>query len=208
VVTAPDTRASDADTVADLPDRGHTVGLLGLFLVSGAAALIYQVLWVRELGLLFGSTAQAAAMAIAIFFAGLASGGWFWGRRVGSSARPLRWFGLLELGIAATALRYFLPVDAYVAAYPALFQLVGDRPALDTVMKALVAATVLLPPAWLMGGTLPVLDSTSFVGASGSPRRGACSTPSTPSAPPSGRWPRGSCSLWRSASAARTCWRC
>ncbi len=157
MVTAPDTRASDADTVADLPDRGHTVGLLGLFLVSGAAALIYQVLWVRELGLLFGSTAQAAAMAIAIFFAGLASGGWFWGRRVASSARPLRWFGLLELGIAATALGYFLLVDAYVAAYHALFQLVGDRTALDTVMKALVAATVLLPPAWLMGGTLPVL---------------------------------------------------
>ncbi len=53
---------------------------LGLLFVSGFAALVYQVLWLRELGVLFGATAQAAASTIAVFFAGIAAGGWFWGR--------------------------------------------------------------------------------------------------------------------------------
>ncbi|MFN6979866.1 MAG: hypothetical protein ACK4OP_17180, partial [Gemmobacter sp.] len=89
-----------------------------LFVLSGAAALIYQVLWVRELGLLFGSTAQAAAMTIAIFFAGIALGGWLFGRIAAGLARPLRAFGLVEIGVAGTALGHFLVADAYVALYP------------------------------------------------------------------------------------------
>ena len=135
----------------------HAVGLIALFFASGFAALVYQVLWVRELGLLFGSTAQAAALTIAIFFTGIAWGGWFWGRRAPRLRSSLRWFGILEVGVAATALGYFLLIDAYVALYPAVFALVGDSVALDTVAKAVVASVVLLPPAFLMGGTLPLM---------------------------------------------------
>ncbi|MGL4415237.1 fused MFS/spermidine synthase [Roseinatronobacter monicus] len=79
----------------------HIATLGALFTLSGAAALIYQVLWVRELGLLFGSTAQAAALTIAIFFTGIALGGWLFGRVAGRLARPLRAFGLVEIGVAA-----------------------------------------------------------------------------------------------------------
>jgi spermidine synthase len=139
------------------PGRGRLLVLLALFFVSGFAALAYQVLWVRELGLLFGSTAQAAALAIAIFFAGIATGGWFWGRRAAGVGSSLRTFGRLEVGVAATALGHFVLVDAYHAVYPALFATVGHLPALDTGLKALVAAVILLPPAFLMGGTLPAM---------------------------------------------------
>jgi spermidine synthase len=128
-----------------------------LFFASGFAALVYQVLWVRELGLLFGSTAQAAALTIAIFFTGIAWGGWFWGRRAPRLGSSLRWFGILEVGVAATALGYFLLIDAYVALYPAVFAAVGDAVVLDTLAKAVVASAVLLPPAFLMGGTLPLM---------------------------------------------------
>ncbi len=137
--------------------RPHAAVLAGLFFVSGFAALVYQVLWVRELGLLFGSTAQAAALAIAIFFAGIALGGWFWGRRAAASPSPLRGFGLLELGVAATALGHFVLLDAYVALYPAIHATVGGAPALETLAKAIIATIVLLPPAFLMGGTLPLM---------------------------------------------------
>ena len=137
--------------------RRLPLALLALFFVSGFAALVYQVLWVRELGLLFGSTAQAAALAIAIFFAGIATGGWFWGRRAAGVASSLRTFGRLEVAVAATALGHFVLVDAYHAVYPALFGAVGHVAVLDTAIKALVAAVILLPPAFLMGGTLPAM---------------------------------------------------
>jgi len=152
-----DGRAGDVVGGAGGPGRRQGGVLAGLFFVSGFAALVYQVLWVRELGLLFGSTAQAAALAIAIFFAGIALGGWFWGRRAAASPSPLRGFGLLELGVAATALGHFVLLDAYVALYPAIHAIVGGTPALETLAKAVIATVVLLPPAFLMGGTLPLM---------------------------------------------------
>ena len=157
-VTAPEDAPVAGPVSTGLPPgRGRLLALLALFFVSGFAALVYQVLWVRELGLLFGSTAQAAALAIAIFFAGIAAGGWFWGRRAVGVGSSLRTFGRLEVGVAATALGHFVLVDAYHAVYPALFATVGHIPALDTGVKALVAAVILLPPAFLMGGTLPAM---------------------------------------------------
>lgn len=142
---------------ASPPTRGHTIALAALFFVSGAAALTYQVLWVRELGLLFGSTAEAAALTIGIFFAGIAGGGWFWGRRAGRMRRPLRAFGWLEIGVAGAALVHFFVADLYFALYPTLYALVGHAPVFETLLKASVAATLLLPAAFLMGGTLPMM---------------------------------------------------
>ena len=131
--------------------------VLVLFLASGAAALAYQVLWVRELGLIVGSTAQAAALAIAIFFTGIATGGWFWGRRSARTARPLGTFGALEVAVSVTALGHLVLLDL-VAALPAtLHPLSGASPAVDLAAKVAVATVVLLPPAFLMGGTLPMM---------------------------------------------------
>lgn len=101
---------------SSLPTLGHKIVLAAMFFVSGA--LTYQVLWVRELGLLFGSTAEAAALTIAIFFAGIAIGGWFWGCRAGRMRRPLRAFGWLEIGVAGAALAHFFVADLYFALYP------------------------------------------------------------------------------------------
>ncbi len=138
-------------------DRWRRLTLLALFFCSGFAALVYQVLWVREVGLLFGSTAQAAALTIAIFFAGIALGGWWWGRRATRTRSALRAFGLIEVAVAVTALGHFVLVDAYHTLYPVLYGLVGHVPALDTAVKAAIAVSLLFPPAFLMGGTLPLM---------------------------------------------------
>eukprot|EP01051_Picozoa_sp_SAG22_P036966 SAG22_NODE_18189_length_291_cov_1.067708_2_plen_63_part_01 len=53
----------------------NKIGLaLGLVFLSGFAALVYQVLWMKQLGLLFGNTSHAASVTLASFFAGLATG--------------------------------------------------------------------------------------------------------------------------------------
>lgn len=128
-----------------------------LFFFSGFAALVYQVLWVRELGLLFGSTAQAAALAIAVFFAGIALGSWFWGRRAKRYRSALAAFGWLEVAVATTALGHFFLLDAYHLVYPALYPVMVQLALADTILKCLIAAIVLGPPAFLMGGTLPMM---------------------------------------------------
>ena len=52
-----------------------------LVFCSGFAGLVYEVLWMKQLGLLFGNTSHAAAVTLAAFFGGLTVGSWLWGRR-------------------------------------------------------------------------------------------------------------------------------
>jgi spermidine synthase len=61
-----------------------------LLFASGAAALIYQVLWIKQLSLVVGVEVQAVAIGVSAFFAGLAVGGWLFGRLADRSTHPLR----------------------------------------------------------------------------------------------------------------------
>jgi len=115
------------------------------------------VLWLKELGLLFGVTAYAAATTLAVFFLGLAAGSFAWGQRSARLANPLRTYGWLEVGIALSAGLYFWILDVYQWVYPKLFGLFGHQPALLLGVKLVLALGILLPPAFFMGGTLPVM---------------------------------------------------
>lgn len=127
-----------------------------LMFVSGFAALVYQVLWMKQLGLLFGNTARAAAVTLAVFFGGLAVGSWFWGRRASGSASPLRLYGLLEAGIAITALVYFGLLALFHSIYPSLYQS-GASPAVIILFKFGLSLLLVFPPSFMMGGTLPAM---------------------------------------------------
>jgi len=131
--------------------------LLGIFFLSGVAALIYEVLWLKELGLVFGVTTYAAATTLAVFFLGLSAGSWVWGKRAATMGRPLRTYALLEFGIAASAGLYFWLLDLYRWLFPSLFSAFGSRPNLLLAAKFLLAAGILFLPAFFMGGTLPVM---------------------------------------------------
>src|SRR5215467_7454046 len=74
--------------------------LAGLLFASGAAALVYQVLWVKQLSLVVGIDVYAVTTAVAAFFAGLSLGSWLFGGYADRIARPLRLYAVLELGIA------------------------------------------------------------------------------------------------------------
>jgi spermidine synthase len=138
-----------------MPERRLRLLYLLMF-VSGFAALIYQVLWMKQLGLLFGNTAEAAGVTLAVFFGGLALGSWFWGRRSSHSAAPLRLYAQLEVAIAATALVYFGLLGIFRSLYPSLYQ--ADAGA-GTVLLFKLGLSLLLvfPPSFFMGGTLPAI---------------------------------------------------
>ena len=132
------------------------VGFGAAAFVSGAAALVYEVLWVRRLGEVFGSTAAAVNVVLALFFAGLGVGAYVFGRRAEASRSPARLYAGLEAVIAVCGL-LFLPASAAVeSAYTSLLPAEWSAGA-ALAAKALGAVLLLGLPALAMGGTLPVL---------------------------------------------------
>lgn len=132
----------------------------GCFFLSGAAGLIYEVLWVRMIDKVIGSAPFAVATVLSVIMGGLALGSWAVGRYINqlSSKRALlALYGKLEIAIGIYAL--FLPfliktaTPFYTAAYNFLFEYFWFY----QFFAFLGASVLLIVPATLMGGTMPVL---------------------------------------------------
>jgi len=80
--------------------------LFFLFFVSGALGLVYEVLWIRKLGLIFGTTSFALSTVLAVFFGGLALGSLIFGRIADRIGNPVRVYAYLEVGIGLFALLF------------------------------------------------------------------------------------------------------
>lgn len=134
-----------------------------LFFCSGASALIYQVLWLRKLGLVFGVTVYAASTVWACFMLGLAAGSLLSGRVADRVRRPLVWFGVAEAMIAASALATPTALAALQGVYAALYPSLAHGGGAITAARFLMALAVLVIPTVLMGATLPlVVKSSAF----------------------------------------------
>lgn len=139
--------------------------LYALFFLSGAAGLLYQVMWMKELSLLFGSSTQSAAVTTAAFFLGLALGARLIGNWLDKSAKAkgkhqsayLGYYALLEIAIAISALLYFLIYPLFNGIYGAAFDWLHDFAPGLLLMKLILAMVLLSVPAFFMGGTLPVM---------------------------------------------------
>src|SRR4030042_6220716 len=92
-----------------------------VFFLSGPAALIYQVVWVRSLTLIFGGSHLAVTVVLSIFMAGLAIGGYTIGEYVDKVKKPLRLYGALELGVAFFAGIFIGLMKLYPSFYIPLF---------------------------------------------------------------------------------------
>ena len=121
-----------------------------LLILSGAAALIYQVLWIKQLTLIVGVDVYAVTTGVSAFFAGLALGGLLIGRWADRVTRPLRLYAALELGVAVVGVLMTLAL-AHTAA---LFATLEQKSAV--LAWTLVFLMVGLGP-FLMGGTLPAI---------------------------------------------------
>jgi spermidine synthase len=121
-----------------------------LLILSGAAGLVYQVLWIKQLSLVVGVEVQAVTTGVSAFFAGLALGGWLVGRHADRSTSAWRLYLWLEVAIALLGIGATLAL-AHAAAPFAWLQLRAGA-----VAWALPVLLVGLP-AVAMGGTLPAL---------------------------------------------------
>ena len=76
--------------------------ILAIFVLSGAAGLVYEVVWSRQLVLVFGNTTQAVATILTGFFGGMAIGSFLGGRLADRVRSPLRLYGFLELSSSSS----------------------------------------------------------------------------------------------------------
>ncbi len=132
-------------------------GILIIFALSGAAGLIDEVVWSRQLVLVFGNTTQAVSAILTGFFAGMAIGAPVGGRLADRVRSPLRLYGLLEIALAfiviATPLTFRLIHDVYRGIYPVL----EAYPQALALVRMGLAVLALAPATILMGATLPSL---------------------------------------------------
>jgi predicted membrane-bound spermidine synthase len=117
---------------------------------SGAAALVYQILWIKQLSLVVGVDVYAITIGVSAFFLGLAIGSAIFGRVADRVARPVRLYAVLEFGVAVLGITVtvMLPKTAHLFA-----AIEAEAGLLAWIMVFVIVAA----PALLMGGTLPTL---------------------------------------------------
>jgi spermidine synthase len=131
--------------------------VLALFVASGAAGLIYQVVWSRELVLVFGNTTQAVATIVTAFMAGLGFGSLIGGRLAGTTRQPLRLYGLVELAVAAMAALLPFVFSGLAELYRGVWPTLVERPGQLAGVRFTLALAAVAPATFLMGMTLPLL---------------------------------------------------
>lgn len=134
-----------------------------LIFASGACALVYQLVWVRQLSVVFGVTVYAAATVLAVFFGGLALGSWLAGHIADRVRHQMRWYAAGEVLTGVTAL-LTLPLLAVAEdAYVALRDTMPDSLLVVTAARVVLSSLVLLVPTTLMGATMPVVVKSTLV---------------------------------------------
>jgi len=131
-----------------------------VFVLSGAAGLIYESIWTRYLGLLVGHGAYAQIIVLTIFLGGMSIGAFIVGRISERLGDPLAIYAFIELAIGVIG---FLFHDIFVAvtngAYDHIFPALAGSPHTLVVVKWTIAALLILPQSILLGATFPLMSA-------------------------------------------------
>jgi spermidine synthase len=141
-----------SSTGAATPAR-YLPALLALFVGSGCAALIYEVVWLQILQLVIGSTAVSLGVLLGTFMGGMCGGSLLLPRLVSARRHPLRVYALLEVGIGAIGLAVLFGMPHVEQVYTRY----AGHGLPGVLVRAAVASVCLLPPTLLMGATLPAI---------------------------------------------------
>ena len=135
----------------------HPRLVLAIFILSGAAGLMYEVVWSRQLVLVFGNTTQAISTILTGFFGGLAIGSFFGGRLADRVRSPLRLYGLIELVLVVVVLLTPVTFRLLHELYRGIFPSIEGQPIVLALIRFVLAVLALAPATVLMGATLPTL---------------------------------------------------
>ncbi len=145
--------------------------LSAMFVLSGAAGLVYESIWTRYLGLFVGHSAYAQVLVLTIFLGGMSVGAMVVGRRSERLRNPLRLYAYTELAVGAIGLVFHdLFLWATHAAYDSIFPALGPGP-MHSVVKWSIAALLILPQSVLLGATFPLMTAGALRRTSSNPGR-------------------------------------
>ena len=133
--------------------RRYLPALLLLFVGSGCAALIYEVVWFQLLQLTIGSSAVSLGVLLGTFMGGMCLGSILLPRRIGAVHHPLKVYAYLELGIGLIGILVLFGMPALTGVYTSI----AGTGLIGILLRGLAAAVCLLPPTLLMGATLPAM---------------------------------------------------
>jgi len=132
--------------------------VVALFFATGMSALVYQVIWLRTLATVFGSTTYATTTVLASFMGGLALGSYIFGRLADRTVHPLRLYGLLEIGIGVFALAFPHLIEFYKGLYVSLQQNTEWSFYTHSLVRFVSCSLILIVPTTMMGGTFPIMS--------------------------------------------------
>jgi spermidine synthase len=131
--------------------------IIACFFLSGATALIYEVIWTRMLALTFGNTVYAIGIVLMAFMSGLSLGSYIFGKWADKGKNLLKGYGILEMLIGIFALITPAALNQVASLYVSLSPLSMPRWELLEI-EYLFSMLVLIVPTTLMGGTLPIIS--------------------------------------------------
>lgn len=139
------------------------------FFLSGATALIFEILWSRQFVTVFGNSSYAISIVLCAYMAGLGLGGLIGGRLADRMTRQMTAYGAVQAAIGVWALAIPLLLPRLRSLVPALPALSPDSLLVSTLARFALSFAILVLPCFLMGTTLPLLvravvKSDQFIG--------------------------------------------
>ena len=134
------------------------------FFISGITALVYEIIWTRQLTLVFGHTVYSVSIVLSAFMAGLGFGSFVWGHRIDRAVArqeetpPLLVYGRIEILIFAASAVLSLIFSEFHVAYAWMHRWLPESPVLYNALKAVLAFLLIFVPTTFIGATLPIIS--------------------------------------------------
>ncbi|MBT3891873.1 MAG: hypothetical protein HOF72_14695, partial [Planctomycetaceae bacterium] len=145
-------------TAASSTSKLQSAELIALicFVLSGFAALVYEISWIRKASLVVGATSYAVSTVLGVFFGGLAIGSYLFGKRTRQQRTPIRLYGKLEIGVGILCILSVFTLPLVESIYSSLYDSIQGGLFVALLIRAALISICLLPPTILMGATLPL----------------------------------------------------
>jgi spermidine synthase len=158
-MNSPNNDASELGvTQRDIETQRISIVILFCFFLSGFLGLVYEIIWIRKLGLILGTTVFAMSTVFTAFFGGLALGSLVFGKLANRVENSVRVYAYLEFAVGVFALLFPTLLHLFRGFYTIFYPYIYRSFIVLTLTRFITLSLILAIPTTMMGGTLPLLS--------------------------------------------------